>query len=114
MLLSVQNLACFKLNENQNAGGAIRESRGDSSKSECEAVCLSKSSSECTAYEFNRENNECWIHATKPSSLNSANGIDHYTREQCPSTNGLYIFKHNKKQIFETNIKSFKSESVPS
>ena len=76
---------CFKLNENQNAGGATRESSGDSSKSECEAVCLSKSLSECAAYEFNRENTECWIHATQPSSLNPTNGIDHYKRigERC-------------------------------
>ena len=74
----------FEQFTNKNAAGAELFAFADT-LSECQSACLNKLYFDCPAFEFNPRSKECWIHASKPASLNSLDGVTHYSRNQCIS-----------------------------
>ena len=72
----------FAKSDDMNGSGGIQES-GVNTEAACRTACLAKSFEQCGAYDFNTAANTCWLFTTAPSSLNSADNIDHYRREQC-------------------------------
>ncbi len=72
----------FTLYEDRNAMGAVQDSQADT-EAECRLSCTSKPYSQCAAFEFDTGNLQCWIHASKPSNLNLAGGVKHFSREEC-------------------------------
>ena len=91
----------FQISANMN-GANGQQQAGISTNAACEAACREKPFAECGAYDFNTNANTCWFFTTEPSSLNDANGVNHYKREQCGGMlhNGIKPVDYFLQQVF--------------